>query len=124
MVETKQPSDYKQVWDKAVKLLSLRLHTHSELLRKLQARKFDLDTINQVLDRGIPVRFGLPLTAAEEVVQLVARHGQQPVAELAALPVILEFFHRPRHRAHDFLRDVGGIGVLQPPMAAKTKNDR
>lgn len=56
MVETETPSAYKRVWDQAVKLLSLRLHTKSELSRKLMTKKFDRVVIEQVLARLAELR--------------------------------------------------------------------
>ena len=43
-------SDYQTVYDKAIKLLSMRQHTKFELSKKLSARKYSAELIQQVLN--------------------------------------------------------------------------
>ena len=43
--------EYQKVYDKAVRLLSDRLHTRAELKRKLTLKKYSPEAIEQVLDR-------------------------------------------------------------------------
>lgn len=51
MVETRQADPKSEVWDRAVKLLSMRMHTRKELERKLLAKKFDRSEISKTLAR-------------------------------------------------------------------------
>ena len=54
------------------------------------------------------------LLAAEEVVNLVPRHGVQPTAEGASFRVVLHAVGISRHAAEHVLHQVGGVRVLQP----------
>src|SRR6185295_17567660 len=66
----------------------------------------------------------LPSPALQEVVELVAGDGEQPRAELPLLRVILELADGARHRAHDFLRHVRGVRLLQSALAAEAIDQR
>jgi len=46
------------------------------------------------------------------VEDLVAGHAEQPAAERAALRIVVELPDGPGDGAEDFLRHVGGVGVL------------
>jgi regulatory protein len=51
MGEFEQQDTLKPVWDRAVKLLSIRMHTRSELKRKLAAKRSDAKIIEDVLNK-------------------------------------------------------------------------
>jgi hypothetical protein len=59
--------------------------------------------LEQCAQRGLACGLRQPLASGEEVAQLAACHSQQPVTELAPLPVVLEFLHRLRE--HELDRD-------------------